>query len=120
MWKLFGIGENLYVYGTITSCCFGNMGLHFCVIAAICIFSSSLEKYRRRHLMCMELAIALLLLMDALAWGYRGYPGTVGFYMVRISNFIVFLLSVIILILYHSYVCSHLFAGVEWQKRVRC
>lgn len=78
-----------------------------------------MEKYRRRHLMCMELAIALLLLMDALAWGYRGYPGTVGFYMVRISNFMVFLLSVIILILYHSYVCSHLFAGVEWKKRPR-
>lgn len=39
----------------------------------------------------MQFAAAMLLLMDAFAWAYRGYPGVVGYYMVRISNFLVIL-----------------------------
>lgn len=98
-------------------------GCIFCLIAALCIFfGRSLEAKKRMLLMHMQLGIALLLLMDAFAWGFRGYPGMVGYYMVRISNFIVFLMSDVIILLYHAYVCAHIFnqgQGEKVPKRVK-
>ena len=89
-------------------------GAIFCLIAAICIFySRSLKKRRRALILLMQLSTAFLLSMDACAWGFRGYPGDLGFYMVRISNFLVFLMSDIILLLFHDYVCSYVFDGKE-------
>lgn len=92
----------------------------FCLIAALCMFlTRNFETKKRRLLMLMQLSTAVLLFMDALAWAYRGAAGTVGFYMVRISNFIVFFLSDELLLLYHLYLCSHLFTGEEKKpKRV--
>ena len=45
----------------------------------------------------MELFTSLLLASDAFAWTFRGYPGTLAYYMVRISSFLVFALADIIL-----------------------
>lgn len=67
--------------------------------------------------MLMQIATALLLFMDALAWAYRGVDGNTGFYMVRISNFMVFLLSDVILLLYHLYLCDYLFEGESNRPR---
>lgn len=93
----------------------------FCLIAALCMFlTQNFQTSKRRLLMLMQLSTAVLLFMDALAWAYRGAAGTVGFYMVRISNFMVFFLSDMILLLYHLYLCSHLFAAEEKKpKRVK-
>ena len=95
----------------------------FCMIAALCMFlTRNFETNKRKLLMLMQLCTAVLLFMDALAWGYRGATGTTGFYMVRISNFMVFFLSDLILLLYHLYLCDYLFNGEpeeERPKRVR-
>ena len=53
----------------------------------------------------MQLCNSVLLLMDALAWAFRGEAGNLGYYMVRISNFSVFMLELVIVILFHTYVC---------------
>ncbi|MDD6207566.1 MAG: histidine kinase [Clostridiales bacterium] len=94
-------------------------GCIVCLIAAVCISFSSLEKKKRNLLLSMQLVTATLLVMDAFAWGYRGYPGVVGYYMVRISNFLVFLLSDVILLLFHAYVCSYLFDKKDLGKMPR-
>lgn len=97
-------------------------GCIICLIAALCIFfGKSLETKKRTLLMHMQLGTALLLFMDALAWGFRGYPGIVGYYMVRISNFIVFLMSDVIVLLFHAYVCAYIFneEQEEEPKRVK-
>lgn len=87
-------------------------GLIFCLIAAFCIgLSRGMEEKKRRIMFLLQLATALLLLMDALAWWFRGYPGDTGYVMVRISNFIVFLMNDVILLLFHSYECKCLFQG---------
>ena len=84
-------------------------GLIFCLIAVICmVMSTNFDRKKRRGMIAMQLCTAVLLGSDALAWGFRGYPGEIGFYMVRISNFIVFLLSDLILALFHGYMCFHL------------
>lgn len=85
-------------------------GAIFCALAAFCIFyNTGMKPHMRRILMDMELASAVLMSMDAMAWGFRGYPGTTGYIMVRISNFMVFLISDIILLLVHTYVCMNIY-----------
>ena len=92
----------------------------FCLIAALCMFlTRNFETNKRKLLMFMQLSTAVLLFMDALAWAYRGVSGTVGFYMVRISNFMVFFLGDLILLLYHLYLCDCLFAGEYEQKKIK-
>lgn len=58
----------------------------------------------------MQLACAVLLFSDAIAWGCRGGTEKLDYYLVRYSNFLVFLFSDVILVLFHGYVCNCLFS----------
>lgn len=52
----------------------------------------------------MQVMVGILLVMDALAWAFRGYPGYAGYYMVRITNFAVFILNFMIMIEFSKYI----------------
>ncbi|MBP3743705.1 MAG: HD-GYP domain-containing protein [Treponema sp.] len=56
--------------------------------------------------MGLELTGALLLFMDRFAYIYRGNLSNLGFWMVRISNFSVFLFSLTIVHLFTIYLCD--------------
>ena len=97
-------------------------GCVFCAIAAICIFlSSNYDREKRRYLILMESFASMLLLMDAMAYIFSGYPGVPGSVMVCISSFLVFLLSDVVLLCFHIYVCVYLFSKRERRtlKRVK-
>lgn len=97
-------------------------GCVFCAIAALCIFlSSNYDREKRRYLILMESFASLLLLMDAMVHIFSGYPGVPGSVMVRISSFLVFLLSDVVLLCFHIYVCVYLFSKRERRtlKRVK-
>lgn len=97
-------------------------GCVFCAIAALCIFlSSNYDREKRRYLILMESFASMLLLMDAMAHIFSGYPGVPGNVMVRISSFLVFLLSDVVLLCFHIYVCVYLFSKRERRtlKRVK-
>ena len=97
-------------------------GCAFCAIAALCIFlSSNYDREKRRYLILMESFASLLLLMDAMAYIFSGYPGVPGSVMVCISSFLVFLLSDVVLLCFHIYVCVYLFSKRERRtlKRVK-
>ena len=97
-------------------------GCVFCAIAALCIFlSSNYDREKRRYLILMESFASLLLLMDAMAHIFSGYLGVPGSVMVRISSFLVFLLSDVVLLSFHIYVCVYLFSKRERRtlKRVK-
>ena len=97
-------------------------GCAFCAIAALCIFlSSNYDREKRRYLILMESFASLLLLMDAMAHIFSGYPGVPCSVMVRISSFLVFLLSDVVLLCFHIYVCVYLFSKRERRtlKRVK-
>ena len=96
-------------------------GCIFCLILSFCLFlSKNYNQQRRNLLLWMQLNTACLLFSDSLAWYFRGYPGTLGYYMVRISNFLVFAFTDIILIIFHRYVCCRLLKENESKsiKRV--
>ena len=97
-------------------------GCAFCAIAALCIFlSSNYNREKRRYLVLMESFASLLLLMDAQGHIFSGYPGVPGSVMVRISSFLVFLLSDVVLVCFHIYMCVYLFSKKERRtlKRVK-
>ena len=56
--------------------------------------------------MGQEIAGALLLIMDRFAYLYRGDLSTLGFWMVRISNFCVYMFSLTIVHLFTIYLCD--------------
>ena len=87
-------------------------GCIFSLIAAVCIFMiQNYDKEKRRWLLAQQLTCAVLLASDALAWGWRGIPGATAAVIVRVSNFLVFALTDVILLLFHGYLCCYLFPG---------
>ena len=95
-------------------------GCIFCLIAAIGMFlSDNYDREKRRILFCMQLFTAILLGADALAYGFRGYPGQTGRWIVILSNFLVFALSNVIVMFFHSYVCCYLFTKEQKAKIIR-
>lgn len=92
-------------------------GSIFCLILALCMYlSNNFDRKKRKWLLLMQIFTACLLFNDALAYIFRGYPGRTGYYIVHISNFIVFVLSDVILFFFHVYVCSYLFAERKWKN----
>ena len=73
------------------------------ILAILAFFTKSLEKKRRFSLVFMELCAALLLIADRYAYLYRGDPSQLGYWMVRISNFLVYFLSLLIIFFYNKY-----------------
>lgn len=92
-------------------------GSIFGVIAALCMYMSrNFDKEKRRWLLLFQISSSILLLADALAWAYRGGTETEAAIVVRISNFLVFLLSDFMLFIFHGYVCCYLFP--EGKERI--
>lgn len=67
--------------------------------------------------MFMQADCALLLLSDALAWIFRGIPGTTANIMVYVSNFLVFFMSDVIVFAFHSYVIVYLFENMSKEEK---
>lgn len=90
-------------------------GCIFCLLTALCThMSKTIEK--KINMLLLQLSGAILLLSDAAAWCFRGHPGSLGRNMVVISNFLVFLFSDIMVLLYHGYVCDCLFEKNPSEK----
>lgn len=93
-------------------------GAFFCMIASICLLcNQGIPAGKKRLLVYMELSTTLLLVMDSIAWIFRGRADMTGYVWVRISNFCVFFLSAVILLLVHAYVCENLFGRQKRGKR---
>ena len=71
-------------------------GCIFCVIAALCMYMSrNFDKEKRRWLLLFQISSSILLLADALAWAYRGGTEMEAAVLVRVSNFLVFILRLL-------------------------
>ena len=66
------------------------------ILAILSCISKVLSPKRRRILTFIEIFAMLLLAADWLAYRFRGNPGGLGFAMVRISNFLTFLMPLLI------------------------
>ncbi len=73
------------------------------IIAFFVCLTKTLPKERKRALLLVELGAMLLLVSDRFAYLYRGDVSELGFWMVRISNFLVFFLSIFNLYAFNRY-----------------
>ncbi len=67
------------------------------VLVILTLMTKTLSPKRMRILALLEAAAMFLLIFDRFAYLYRGNPSTAGFWMVRISNFMVYFLTLFIL-----------------------
>ena len=67
----------------------------FCIQTALFLCTGhSIKQNGRRTLILIEFFTGFLLLFDALAYYFRGNVTLTGWYMVRLSNFFVFICSI--------------------------
>lgn len=73
------------------------------IIALFVYMTDSMPKQRRLILILLELSAMLLLVADRRAYIYRGDQSTLGWWMVRISNFMVFFLMLVVIYAFNLY-----------------
>ncbi len=83
-------------------------GMLFCAAAfAGLLFSGEIKKKQNKLLGCLLFVDAVQLLADTLAWLFRGNTTEIGFYVIRISNYMVYVTNYIILYLFTVYVLDY-------------
>ena len=85
------------------------------VIAVFVLFMKSLPKNRRSALLAVEVCAMVLLMADYFAYTYRGDPSGYAYWIVRISNFLVFFLNIGILYAFNAYLSS-IYEGANNNK----
>ena len=81
--------------------------------------TKTLSRRRKTYLSLLDGAATLLLVFDRCAYLYRGDPGNLGFWMVRISNFMVFALELSLLHFFNLYLWDLLRNEGGLKKRPR-
>lgn len=95
-------------------------GCIFNLAATLCmLLFRNFNREKRRWMLLMQLSAVLLLGGDMLAWLYDGRAGEVGYWLVRISNFIVYGAVDIALICFNGYLCSYLYSAEERKRAIR-
>ena len=85
------------------------------VIAVFVLFMKALPKKRRTALLAVEICSMVLMLADCFAYAFRGDPSQAGYWIVRISNFMVFTMDIGVLYAFNAYVIN-LYADTNSAK----
>lgn len=87
-------------------------GIVICVLAFVALLLERNQKKDKKGVsLCMEAACILLLVCDSLAWCYRGNTSDAAYYIVRISNFCVYLINYTYMSLFMIYLLVNLNRG---------
>ena len=73
------------------------------VLSFLVAVTKTLTTKRRNALLSLELSAMLLLVFDRFAYIFRGNESTLGWWMVRISNFLVYLFSLTVVHAFNNY-----------------
>lgn len=73
------------------------------MLAFFVLITKTLIPSRKYIMLSLELSAMFLLISDRMAYNYRGNTSDIGFWMVRISNFMVFALTLGIIFIFTLY-----------------
>ena len=73
------------------------------VMLLLVYLTNTISEKRKLALMQIELSAMLLMISDRRAYIYRGDTSSLGWWMVRISNFLVFFLTLVVIYFFNSY-----------------
>ena len=69
------------------------------VLAIFVLFIKTMSTHRKAILIIMDISAGLLLVFDRYAYIFRGDVSELGFVMVRVSNFLVFFLTLLCILM---------------------
>ena len=92
-----------------------------CGVMVLFIYLTKTMRPRRKAiLMLLELSAMFLLIADRKAYIYRGDTSNLGWWMVRVSNFLVFFLSLVVLCSFNLYLIDLYTHEGKLEKAPRC
>ncbi len=86
------------------------------VLAILALSTQTQSKLRKHTLVAMELGATILLLADRCAYLYRGDVSTMGYWVVRITNFLVYFMSFFIVHEFTLYIMDLIKTGENTDK----
>lgn len=107
----------LYDFKSVLNIALLIWGAIFCIVVAIILsINKNYNKERKKWMLYMQVSTAILLISDAFAWGFRGQPGDKATYILKISNFLVFLMTDITLLLFQQHLFNRMFEEDKTRK----
>ena len=95
-------------------------GSLFCGVAGLSFWiKKSYKTEKKKWMHRMQFSASALLLCDGMAYLFEGRPGRLGCWMVHVSNFGVFFLVELTLLLFHRYICATLLTPEEKKTLMR-
>ena len=95
-------------------------GSLFCGVAGLSFWiKKSYKTEKKKWMHRMQFSASALLLCDGMAYLFEGRPGRLGCWMVHVSNFGVFFLVELTLLLFHRYICATLLTPEERMTLMR-
>ena len=89
-------------------------GSLFCAVSSLYFWITKYYRtVKRDWIYRMQVSTSVLLFWDAMTNLFRGRPDLLGFWMVRISNFLNFFLVELTLLFFHYYICAMLLTPEE-------
>ncbi len=89
-------------------------GSLFCAVSSLYFWiTKNYRTEKRDWIYRMQVSTSVLLFWDAMTNLFRGRPDLLGFWMVRISNFLNFFLVELTLLFFHYYICAMLLTPEE-------
>ena len=82
------------------------------IFTILLLITKSMDKKRKITLIFTELSVCVLLIFERFAYMFRGDASNVGYVMVRVSNFMVFFMILVIAILFNLYLKNYVQADV--------
>ena len=76
------------------------------ILPLFTLISTTIHKKRKIAIIALEVCETLMLLADRYAYIFRGDTSALGFYMVRVSNFLVFFLNIALLYAFNLFLCD--------------
>ena len=76
------------------------------VLAIFVLFIKTISAHRKAILIIMDISAGLLLVFDRYAYIFRGDVSELGFVMVRVSNFLVFFLTLFCILMFNSFLAD--------------
>ena len=91
-----------------------------CGIMALFVYmTNAISAKRKVALMLLEISAMLLLISDRRAYIFRGDPSSLGWVMVRLSNFLVFFLTLVIIYAFNMYLIDLFTSDAKLEKTPR-
>ena len=90
------------------------------VMSGFVLFSRTISTKRRTQLFVLGISAMMLLIFDRHAYQFRGVDTPAGYVMVRLCNFMVYSLTLVVMWFFNEYLEDFLMQNAEKERRSHC